>query len=109
MGVVSYSNPAALVSETAGLSVTRLSYGGWTPIYSASYSHVQTQQDPVASVQSQSLQLEPPAEIRQLKKEPIIVEAALVPERQVVNQPEAQQSLEEQLEPVSTANALVRV
>ena len=80
--------------------MTRLSYGGWTPIYSASYSHVQTQQDPVASVQSQSLQLEPPAEIRQLKKEPIIVEAALVPERQVVNQPEAQQSLEEQLEPV---------
>ena len=84
-----------------------MSYGGWTPIYSASYAHVQTQQDPVASVQS--LQLEPPSEIRQLKKEPIIVEAALVPERQVVNQPEAQQSLEEQLEPVSTANALVRV
>ena len=97
LGVVSYSHPAALVSETAGGS-TRLSYGGWTPIYSASYAHVQTQQDPVASVQS--LQLEPPSEIRQLKKEPIIVEAALVPERQVVNQPEAQQSLEEQLEPV---------
>lgn len=103
LGVASYSHPATLVSESAGGS-TRLSYGGWTPIYSASYAHVQTQQESVPPVQSQSAQLHSQPELKsegssyldgeEKVQEPVVIEA-LVPERQVVNQPEAQQSLDE--------------
>jgi hypothetical protein len=92
LGVPSYSHPAALVSESAGGS-TRVSYGGWTPIYSASYAHVQTQQDPIPI--GKPIQLEQTTDIREINRKPIVVESVVVPERQVVNQPEAQQSLDD--------------
>lgn len=93
LGVASFSHPAALVSETAGGS-TRVSYGGWTPIYSASYAHVQTQQDPTPIGRPVALQLDPSTDIREMRK-PIVLESHVVPERQVLNQPEAQQSLDD--------------
>jgi hypothetical protein len=80
------------VSESAGGS-TRVSYGGWTPIYSASYAHVQTQQDPIPI--GKPIQLEQTTDIREINRKPIVVESVVVPERQVVNQPEAQQSLDD--------------
>jgi hypothetical protein len=92
LGVPSYSYPAALVSESAGGS-TRVSYGGWTPIYSASYAHVQTQQDPIPI--GKPIQLEQSSDVREINRQPIVVESVLVPERQVLNQPEAQQSLDD--------------
>lgn len=91
LGVPSFSHPAALVSESAGGS-TRVSYGGWTPIYSASYAHVQTQQDPIPI--GRPVQLTQPTDVGEIRK-PIVVDPILVHERQVVNQPEAQQSLDD--------------
>lgn len=99
LGVPSYSHPATLVSESAGGS-TRLSYGGWTPIYSASYAHVQTQQDPVVPivVQQQPVHQQSTVGVVTIVEEDDSGQPEgllVVPERQVVHQPEAPQSLDD--------------
>lgn len=43
LGVPAYSHPATLEASVGG---TRLSYGGWTPMYSPSYASVNVQQEP---------------------------------------------------------------
>ena len=79
LGQPTYSHPA--VQEFSSSSVpTRLSYGGWTPIYSASYSHVAVPDDvEVVAPQQQQQQQQP------------------VTERSVAaSRPEAVQELDEQ-------------
>lgn len=44
LGQPTYSHPAVFNQESSS-GPTKLSYGGWTPIYSASYSHVAVQDE----------------------------------------------------------------
>lgn len=94
LGQPTYSLPA--VTDASSSSPTRLSYGGWTPIYSASYSNVALQDEDVATV-AVAAPVAPPPEL------------AFEPPASAISQPEeVQQELRELVaEADSTAPVVV--
>jgi len=92
LGQPTYSLPA--VTDGSSSSPTRLSYGGWTPIYSASYSNVALQDEDVAAVAvAAPAPVEPPQEL------------AFEPPASAISQPEEVQQEPPPADPITTSSS----